>query len=147
YPYNVTFSPEALGNYTLTARAVDTAGNITVSAPINVMVALDMGAPPSIEFTTPNAGATYAIGQTIALNTVATLGEAGTIASVDFFVNGDPIQTLTTPSSGQGTAPFYRVDWTPAAVGNYEFTAVVTDSRGRVGFAPAVNISVAAVVP
>jgi hypothetical protein len=65
----------------------------------------------------------------------ATAADAdGSVAKVEFFVDGTKVGEDT-------TAPF-EFSWTPTAVGSYELTAVVTDDEGATATSTAVTISV-----
>jgi len=65
----------------------------------------------------------------------ATAADAdGSVAKVEFFVDGTKVGEDT-------TAPF-EFSWTPTAVGSYGLTAVVTDDEGATATSTAVTISV-----
>ncbi|MBI5689643.1 MAG: PD40 domain-containing protein [Verrucomicrobia bacterium] len=129
-PYSVSWTPASAGNYALTAVATDSNG-ITATSPA---VSVSAGSPPSV-VVTPLAGS-------VLVNTAQTLNAtasspAGTIASVQFFVNG-------TALGGADTTFPYTAAWTPTAVGNYTLTAVATDSVGNTTTSAAVTAVVTA---
>jgi hypothetical protein len=117
YPYNATWTPTALGTYTLSAQATDNVGNVTTSAPITVTVVTQP--PPSVTVTSPASGSMETVGSTVTVNATASSPD-GTIKQVQFYANGVLIGTSTTPP--------YSVTFTPTSTGVYTFTAIATDN-------------------
>ncbi|HKW01637.1 MAG TPA: Ig-like domain-containing protein [Vicinamibacterales bacterium] len=116
----------ALANYSrvmeLEAWGIAAAGNV----------------PPDVSITTPAEGAALTTPGDITIN--ATAGDSGgTVTSVDFFANGQPIGTDT-------TSP-YSVTWSNVAAGSYTLTAVATDNDGATTTSSEVHVTVAANVP
>ncbi len=142
YPYTVSWTPTALGSYSVTAVATDNAGSTATSAAATVTVST--GTAPSIALVSPNTGTSYAVGSPISLSATTTLG-AGLIAGVEFFANGISIGSKSAASSGQGSAPFFNLSWTAAAAGTYVFTAVVTDTSGNRTTSSSSTVTVTAV--
>ncbi len=131
FPYTQTWTPTAVGTYTLSATVTDSFGNFGASPNVSVTVL----AAPSVAITTPAPGATLVLGtsQTV-IATASSTTPGATIISVDLRANGTSIGTVS-------TAP-YSVSWTPATIGNYTLTAVATDSNGTVTTSPAVSVTV-----
>jgi glucose/arabinose dehydrogenase len=77
---------------------------------------------PTVALTAPAANSAGTVG--VAINLAATAADAdGTVASVEFLVDGIRVGTLDT------TSP-YGVAWTPATAGPHTLTAVATDNLG-----------------
>jgi hypothetical protein len=134
FPYSATWTPTAVGSYTLSALVTDSFGNIGVSP--NITVAIN--AAPSVGITAPTASATITAGTAQTITAVAAASNPGaTIASVQFFVNGSALGTAVI------SAPFSTA-WTPAAAGTYNLTAVATDSLGTQTTSPVVALTVTA---
>ncbi len=142
FPYLVKWTPTALGTYAITAVAIDNAGSTSTSTGANVVVST--GTAPTIVLVSPNSGASYAVGSPISLSASTTLG-SGLIAGVDFFANNVAIGSKTVGASGQGSVPFFNLEWSPAAAGSYVFYAVVTDTSGNRTSSTSVTVTVAAV--
>jgi subtilisin family serine protease/regulation of enolase protein 1 (concanavalin A-like superfamily) len=99
--------------------------NVSVTAP-------GSNPPPTVTLTSPTPGASQVAPGAFTLT--ATAGDDGSIASVQFYANGNPLNTDT-------VAP-YSYDWTNVAVGNYLLTAVATDNLGATTTSGAVNVTV-----
>ena len=99
-PYSLSWATRTAPNglHTLTARAYDLAGNVTTSAPVNVLLDNDFVAP-QVGFITPVDGAT--VEGTIPLEASAT-DDRGTVR-VEFHVDGRLLETRY--------APPYTVSW------------------------------------
>jgi RHS repeat-associated protein len=132
-PYELLWSNVPAGNYSVTARAHNTHGLVTVSAALPLSV-LGPNAPPSITITSPTEGATFQAPASIPI-TVDASDPDGTVTQVEYFANGSPIGV-------SNTAPF-GITWSNVAAGSYALTARATDDRnGQTTSAP-VNITVA----
>jgi hypothetical protein len=136
-PFN--FKSYGAGFYTFRAVAKDnnnnvqrsTAVSVTVSpAPLTTPVTGNVVSTPS----TANVdGQRVPAGQTVQLSlTPSVVG--GTVASVEFFANGESV--------GSDTAAPFVVNWVPSYVGSYNVIAVVTDSVGNQGVSPALPVYV-----
>ncbi|MBI5768012.1 MAG: PD40 domain-containing protein [Verrucomicrobia bacterium] len=139
FPYSVSFTPTATGTYTLTATAVDTAGNQATSAGVAITVAAPGGTAPTVAVTSPTSGSAVAVNNTQTITASAT-ASTGTIASVEFFANGTAI-------GGPDIAFPYSVSWTPVALGNYALTAVATDTAGNRTTSAAATVNVVPALP
>jgi len=131
FPYNTTWTPTALGTYSLTAKATDNDGNVTTSA-ITVVNVVFTGLP-TITLTNPQTGSTVAAGTSVSLTAVAT-SASGTISKVVFTTNGVVINTVS-------AAP-YQTNWTPTAAGTYTLLAQSTDNLGNIATSSAVTLTV-----
>ncbi|MBA3707761.1 MAG: hypothetical protein H0W83_02945 [Planctomycetes bacterium] len=90
--------------------------------------------PPTVQVTSPTSGSSYSAPASIQL-TAAASDQDGTIASVEFFANGQSL----------GLHRFAPFSWTWANVpaGTYALTARATDDAGAVTTSAAVNVTVA----
>ncbi|HEX8435574.1 Ig-like domain-containing protein [Archangium sp.] len=111
------------GVHTLTARAVDSLGNVGISAP--VVVTID-NFPPSTEFTAPQAYAWHRGTVQVSANATDTNG----VSKVEFYAGDLFIGTAT-------TAP-YTVSWdsTTGPDGHVELKARAYDRAGNVSGGP-----------
>lgn len=132
FPYTATWTPAATGNYALTARATDNLGNVTESA--IVAVAVGASAAPTVTVTNPANGSAFVVGTALAL-TADAADIDGTVASVQFLVNGLPL------GAPDATAP-YSAPWAPGAAGAYTITAQATDNNGNIGTSAAVTVTI-----
>jgi hypothetical protein len=89
--------------------------------------------PPSVTITNPGNNAAFSATAAITINAIATDSD-GTVSTVEFFANGNPIGTDT-------SSPF-SVLWTNVPVGYYSLTARATDNIGNNALSSPVNISV-----
>jgi hypothetical protein len=88
---------------------------------------------PTITLTAPANGAEFELGETVSIAADATDVD-GSIASVEFFLDGNLVATDT-------EAPFAH-DWTPGAIGTYTFNAIVTDNLGAKGYSSSATVTV-----
>jgi Tol biopolymer transport system component len=147
FPYTTTWTPTAVGTYTLSAIVTDTFGNQGISSYITVSVY----AVPNVSITSPTDGAviknlvtpTALPGAQIIAVSAAAATPGATISNVKISVSDGS-------TSGAILVPPYNFSWTPAAPGNYTITAVATDSNNitatsvvhvSVDQAPTVSIS------
>ena len=91
--------------------------------------------PPSVNLTSPSAGATFGAPANITLTANATDSD-GTISSVSFYAGNTLIGT-------DSTAPF-SLGWNNVAEGTYAVTAVATDSGNASTTSAAVSLGVTA---
>lgn len=123
FPYTTTWSPAVAGAYVITAIATDDKGNARASAGAVVTVT---GNVPAVTLTNPADNAVIVAGSGVSLTALPTGqdGSAGTVSSVEFFVDGNSV--------GAASAVPYSVVWTPlqARTTPYTITARVTASNG-----------------
>jgi hypothetical protein len=114
-PYNITYTvPRGATSLTIQARAYDTGGNNTASAPVTVNVFPDP--PPTIAITSPAEGQVLAEGEEVLL--IADANDNGFVAQVLFTVNGEIFSNFS----------FYQV---PTGVTSLTFEATATDDIGK----------------
>jgi hypothetical protein len=133
-PYSVSWNTtaEPTGPYALTTRASDAAGNLEVSAPVNVTIARDTTAP-TVSITSPSAGAT--VRSTVSVQATAT--DNSQVARVELYVDGS--------LSGTDSSSPYAISWNVSSVANGEHTLTVKayDVYDNVGTSPGVIVTVA----
>ena len=132
-PYAAQWSNVAAGNYSISAKATDNAGAVAASAPVPVVV--NSNVPPSVTVLAPYAGTQFLAPATITMTASATDSD-GSIVKVDYFANGAPVGTASTPP--------YTAVWDGAAVGTYSITARALDDQGASAVSPAVVVTVGA---
>ncbi len=117
--YTFSWTPSVAGAHAITAVATDNRGSTKTSTAVNITAC----AAPTVDLTSPAAGANYLPPATISL--AATAGNAtagcGTITKVEFYAGANLLNADT-------TAP-YAFDHTNVATGVYTYTAKVTTSR------------------
>jgi len=122
--WDTTTVPE--GAYTLSARARDSSGQLTTSAPVNVTVDNPGGVdltPPAVVIGNPDNGETLAGVAKVAAKATDAVG----VTRVDFYQGGVLI--------GSATAPPWAIDWNTTTVADdyYSLTARGFDAAGNVG--------------
>ena len=123
-PYTYTWSGVPVGNYSLTAKATDSAGISTTSTAVSIVVKAPVS-KPSVAITSPVSGATFAGPATISIAaTAAATATGATISKVDFY-NGAMLL-------GSALAAPYTYTWSNVPAGGYLLTAKATDSLGSV---------------
>ncbi|WP_127579489.1 Ig-like domain-containing protein [Paenibacillus koleovorans] len=136
-PYTTTFNASTLSNGThaITAKATDTAGNVTVSAPVSVTVTGGGSADstgPSVSITAPSAGTVSGI---IAI--AATASDDVRVGGVTFKVDGRPIKAEVLD------APFTAsYDTSSLTAGSHTITAVARDTSGNTTTSSSVEVNV-----
>ncbi len=155
YPYTFEWQPTVVGAYNLVALTYDDKNNVVASTssstptttpqPTRVIIA----APPTVTLTSPSSGATVTGGSPLTLSANATdsnivNGVAATIASVQFFNNGEFIGSDTTP-----TGSTYSITFVPLRRFDDEgnllptvITALATSSTGLTSTTPGVALTV-----
>ncbi|WP_375764763.1 Ig-like domain-containing protein [Archangium gephyra] len=120
------------GQYIVTARASDAAGNVGISPQVVVTVVTEI-TPPSVSLTAPASGAT--LGGTVTLSANAT-DASSSVSKVEFLVDG----TLL----GTDTSWPYSFAWNSLTVvgGSHTLTARATDSQGNVATSTPVSVLV-----
>jgi len=123
-----------VGPHTITAVATDNSGGTATSSVVNITVASNP--PPTVSITAPTAGASFTTGDIVAIT--ANAADNGSVASVQFFVDGVSIGT-------DNTAP-YAANYT-STLGTHSLTARATDNLGLQTTSAAVSINVINNVP
>lgn len=118
-PYQLTAANLAGGNYTFTARALDNAGAMTISAPVAVTVQ-SSNMSPSVILTAPTTGTKVRFPATLTLTATAS-DRDGTVAKVEFFAG--------TVKVGQDLIAPFECIWQVPAAGTYLLKAVATDNQ------------------
>ena len=120
-PYTATTGALSAGPYTLTAIASDNSGlkatnsiNVTVTQPVS-------NTPPTVAITSPANNATFLAPATIVVGASASDPD-GTVANVQFLVNGSVI--------GNSSGPVYTATTGALSAGPYTLTAVASDNAG-----------------
>jgi len=96
-------------------------------------VHINVNALPSINITSPTAGAVFFAPASLSINASASDSD-GTISKVEFFQAGILLGTDT-------TSP-YNFTWSNVAVGNYTLTAEATDNLGAATTSSSISVSV-----
>lgn len=138
-PYSASWNTTSVGNgnYSLTAKAFDDAGNTATSAAVAVTV--DNAAPPTTSVTAPAAGATLTGVQTVSAS--ATPASGASISKVEFYSDDILI-------GEDATAP-YTTSWdtldpvNTAYDGPHVLTSRAYDSNGRVTTSAPRSVNVA----
>ena len=134
-PYSVPWVTTSLGDgsHTLTAQAIDTSGNSSISAPVSVTV--DNASPPdttapSVLLASPAGGST--VSGIVSVSAFA----FGNVASVEFFVNG--------ASLGMDTWGPYSVPWNTKSLydGTHTLTAQARDPSGNSSTSAPVSVTI-----
>ena len=136
-PFEVSWDSTSTGNGSkaVTARATDDAGNVSQSAPVNIIV--DNTSPPTGSLTAPAAGATVGASATLS----ATASDDVGVTNVQFLVDGVRVGAPI-------TAPPYSMTWKPleplAPVfnGGHQISAVITDTSGQQTVTAPVSVTV-----
>jgi hypothetical protein len=134
-PYTLAWdtTTAANGSHWLAAQTTGPTGVIGTSAVVAVTVANSSSAPPAVQLTTPEAGATVSATVTVSANVASSQG----IASVAFYVDGTAIGTPL-------TAPPYMTTWDTetATAGQHALTATAIDITGNSGTSAPVTVTV-----
>lgn len=132
-PYTASYTA-VNGSHCITAIATDNSGGTTTTSCVTISVA---GDPlPTCVITAPANGSNYSAGATVNISATAT--DNGSVASVEFFVDGVSL-------SIDNTAPYDAVY--TAVSGAHTITAKATDNVGGQTTSAGVNISVGANTP
>ncbi len=132
-PYEFTWTNVPVGSYSLTAKAVLSAGGPLTSSAVAVTVSAPANQLPSVSLTSPSAGASFTGPATVPLAATASDSD-GSVAKVEFFNGGTKLgEDLTAP---------YEFAWTNVLPGSYSLTAKATDNAGAMSTSAAVAITV-----
>ncbi|HIL94723.1 MAG TPA: hypothetical protein EYG51_02245, partial [Pseudomonadales bacterium] len=129
-PFNASWATTTgtEGGHSLTAQASDAAGNLGISAAVNVTVD---NTDPAVSITGPADGATVSATVTI----TAEASDSSGVTQVQFLLDGVLLST-------DFTAP-YSAPWdTTTFNGAHSLTTRATDGQGNVGTSAVVNVSV-----
>jgi len=128
-PYAVTWSNVTAGAYPLTAKAIDSNGNVTISAPVSITV----DTPPTVTLTSPANNSIFPPPANVNLTANPTDLD-GTITKVEFYRGTTLIATAT-------AAP-YQVIETGVPQGSYTYSAKAYDNLGIATTSAAVAVMV-----
>lgn len=131
-PYEHSWIAPAPGDYSISARAFDNAGNQANTATALVYVASD-NVGPTVSQSAPAAGAEYTLGDTILIEVNAADGD-GSVSEVAFFANGALL--------GIDESAPYSFSWSGAQLGVHTLTSQATDNEGAVTESAGVPVSV-----
>ena len=130
-PYGYSWNNVPAGVYTLTAKATDNSGNITVSDSVKVSVIPHN--PPTVSLINPVNNDVFSGPTTIHLGAAA-IDPEGTISKVEFYIGDSLIRT-------ERAYP-YTYTWINARAGKYSLTAVATNNFGLTTKSAVVHIAV-----
>ena len=132
------------GSYSVTAKAYDSLGGITTSAPVKFTVG-GRNAPPTVSVGIAVKGTTYkpgttrfslqAKGGTARFNLQAAAADDGAVTKVEYLQGTISIGSVTVP-------PYYLGQ--NLGVGTYTYTAKATDNQGAASTSTAITIEVIA---
>ena len=131
-PYAVTWEDAEVGEYKVTAQALDNQGFSGISNEIDIIVTAEPQAP-EISITDPDNNDIFNEGEDITINT-NTSDLDGDVVQVEFFQGNTLLGT-------DNDAPF-SFDWENAPAGTYSLTARATDNDGLNNVSSAVSISI-----
>lgn len=132
-PYGFVWTNAPAGVHRLTARATDSAGQVSRSGPVDVTIVPAGGnQPPTVVLTGPTNGASFNGPLNIAL--LATAADDVAVAKVEFYRGAVKI--------GESTAEPYGLLWPNVEEGSYRLTARAVDYAGRVATSAVANIAV-----
>ncbi|MGH9409363.1 MAG: Ig-like domain-containing protein, partial [Vicinamibacterales bacterium] len=125
----------AMGGTVFMGLAVSShiAGTLATGTFDNVSNSAAGNNPPSVEITSPSAGAMFTAPADITVSANASDSD-GTVSKVDFYENGTLIGTAA-------SSP-YSIAWNNVADGSYSLTAIATDDLGATTTSTAVAITV-----
>jgi hypothetical protein len=133
YAYSWDSTTVANGNYSLTAKALDAAGNIGTSNTVYVTVSNGSSdtTAPTVTLDTPSAGT---VSGTVSMT--ATASDAVGVTKVEFYQGATKLgEDLSSPYA-------YSWDSTTVANGNYSLTAKALDAAGNIGTSNTVYVTV-----
>lgn len=131
-PYTANYTAVA-GNHNLTARATDNLGAQSTSPAIAITVANNPA--PTVSITAPANGSSFIVGSV--LNITANASDNGSVASVEFFVDGVSI--------GISSIAPYAASYT-SVLGVHTLTARATDNLGAQSTSSAVSVNIVSTI-
>jgi RHS repeat-associated protein len=132
-PYTFTWNAIPAGTYSLSLRATDNDGAVTVSKPLSVQI----DALPTVALTAPADGTLLVAPASVTLSATANDSD-GSVKRVDFYQGTKRIGSVS--NSGNG-AP-YDFAWNKIPAGSYVLTAQAVDNLGKVRVSTPVNLRV-----
>ena len=135
-PYSVTWIPSTAGNFSITARVIDSLSNTVTSSAVTVTA----NAATSVALTAPANNSSAIVGTPVNVSASPAASLGNTVTSVTFFAGATQIGVPVT------SAP-YTVAWTPTAAGTVALTAQVLDSAAVTATSSAVSVTVANSLP
>lgn len=130
-PYTFDWTNAPVGTYSVTARATDDKGGLTISSPVSVVVKPNI--LPTVSLLSPSNSATFAAPGYIPLTATASDAD-GTISKVAYFHGTSQI--------GSATVAPYTLNWGGVVVGTYSLTAHAIDNKGGATVSAAVLVTV-----
>jgi hypothetical protein len=136
YSYNWAVSSATNGTHSWTAKAYDSAGGVSTSAPVSLTV--NVGAadttPPSVSISSPASGTTYTSAQTVTIS--ASASDNVGVSRVEFYEDGSLMAT--------DAASPYSYAWPVSSSNNgtHSWTAKAYDAAGNSSTSGAVSLTV-----
>ena len=121
--YALNWSAVPSGSYSVTAKATDNRGAVTISAAIVVVVNTPPNQAPTVSIVSPSNNSVIVAPGSFALTATAADVD-GSVSKVEFFSDTTLIG-IGTLSSGN-----YVFDWVNVPAGTYNITAKATDDKG-----------------
>ena len=131
-PYTFTWENVPAGVHTLTAKASDNLGAKSVSAPVDVVVLVNLA--PSVSIVEPAHNSTFTAPADIAIIADAADPD-GSVALVEFYAGTDKI------GEDADGAP-YVLDWNSVPAGTYDLSVRATDDHGAQTLSPTITVVV-----
>ena len=131
-PFTFTWENVPAGVHTLTAKASDNLGAKTVSAPVDVVVLVNMA--PSVQIAAPDNNSHYDAPADITIVAEAADSD-GSVALIEFFAGADKI------GEDSDGAPF-MFNWDNVPEGTYSLSARATDNNGAQSLSPSIEVVV-----
>ncbi|WP_414664971.1 beta strand repeat-containing protein [Horticoccus sp. 23ND18S-11] len=150
-PYSYRYVAPPLGDgeqsrtFVLSARATDNAGAARDTL-TSILVVTPIGQPPTVSLLTPTNNAAVVPNAAVSLAATA-VANGGTVASVQFFVNGSPALVNSGNPVIIPPATSYTSTFTPTAPGTYTIDAIATDDRGNTRVSTSATITAAFATP
>ena len=141
FPYTTTWTPTAVGTYTLSAVVTDSFGNQGISPNITV----NCIAQPSVGISVPVTQMTLGGAPQTITATASATSPGATITSVKFTAAGPAGPLPGGLFTFTKATPPYTTTFTPTAVGTYTLTATATDTNNAQGQSPVVTVIVSPV--